>query len=137
MSKLSKFMEENRQQDIDNLFKLYDERNERVWELEEEMENFKQQLAEKDKEIEKLKNLILNLTDGKGAVIITKEYLEGKNEKIFKVENLRHQICEQIRDFCKVFGTEDDNGALTINIDKKLHTKDNLLDFLDKIEKGE
>lgn len=89
-----------------------------------------QQLAEKDKEIEELKNLILHLTNGKGAALITKGYLKGK-EKIFKVDSLRHQVCEEIRKLATSKFIEYGDYCVDVIIRSDLDL------ILDRIEKGE
>lgn len=46
-----------------------------------------------------------------------------------------HSIVKKIKGFCEAFGTKDSNMVLTINIDPELHTEDNLIDFLEKLDK--
>lgn len=98
------FMEEN----LNNMYEGYSKILE---ELEEENKQLKQQLAEKEKEI---------------------EYQE--NMKILAVANQNKKAIEQlekVKDWCKEYRTIDEFGVFTINVDDVLNTEDNLLNFID------
>lgn len=96
----------------------------------------KQQLTEKDKEIEALK---LELKEKESLCYVYSKLAEVKSiDEIFKKndeKNLRHQICEKIREWCEQNEFEVENADQSS--DCVIYTYKQLFKKLDQIEKGE
>lgn len=105
-----------------------------------EVKELRQQLEEKDKEIETI------LKENEELIIKHNVYNWGDKIQKDKVYSLTGEALEllinrqnqkaveqleKVKDWCKEYRTEDEFGVFTINVDDELNTEDNLLNFID------